>query len=517
MLPVGKKFYNIPQLKSTQHQRKKNAIFVENADCVDVITYLIASAVADDENFNKIFNDVQKVDKNYIEYINTYLEHGNRVRTYMARTKLLANWFQVDDFHEFKRMDCAQTLSQSIQMVISQFKDENIVRTIEEKKMESIGTVNMLFVEIDNTCNNEKLPSLTLKTANKLYDLIGVLEENPLKAHLLRNNKCYTYDSTFENFQVTKHATLKPKYLVFLFNKTDTLDGKLDGLKSVPLLHENDEKPEKPTFNTTKHHRSKNSILNKAEINCAPLIILKNGDASNGSNNRKSIVSTMTCSFDSISQIYFGAYVDFEWYNAEIRNKGSEYANFIVAAMETKAQKSLVYRLRNELLIKMFDVDEYERVIKVNCETFADKMFEKICEQDPHFNSITEVLSGKEPRHAKFVRFDLLNLDFENIEIYGYGIKNARCTTFNSIIVLDVEGIEKTAKLETISKDFEVNGQRFRLIGVVERQPNHFVAHVYRRNNRFETYDDMTPGQVQKTHLNANITCSLLFYCSDEK
>ncbi|KAJ6643150.1 hypothetical protein Bhyg_08106 [Pseudolycoriella hygida] len=86
----------------------------------------------------------------------------------------------------------------------------------------------------------------------------------------------------------------------------------------------------------------------------------------------------------------------------------------------------------------------------------------------------------------------------------------------NEVLVLDVErldkgGNHKAVKIKDISQDIRIQEKKFKLLGVVENTISHFVIHLRRNDDSFETYDDLKPSRPRKTPA-YEINAVLLFF-----
>lgn len=89
---------------------------------------------------------------------------------------------------------------------------------------------------------------------------------------------------------------------------------------------------------------------------------------------------------------------------------------------------------------------------------------------------------------------------------------------FSNSIIIDVHleiGIKQIA-LNEIPLTLELLGSGYRFFGCIEWQGSpktvgHFVAHIRRRGDRWETYNDLTK-KVNQPNLNAKVNIQLFFY-----
>lgn len=243
------------------------------------------------------------------------------------------------------------------------------------------------------------------------------------------------------------------------------------------------------------------------------------------------ILSTQTCSFDSIFQIYAAFYADSITFANIVKSDDTQYAELLKNLLKKDFDP---YKNRSEMLLRLFeeDVIDFAKNIKaLDTEMSINRMFMRLASNFPLLQSMMEykkcVCSFETPKTGKsFIPINLNSLDISNVQqsiafsnkIVNCPVCNASLSIFrdlNQIIAFDIEnvdenGMQEEIKISEISQNIDVQGKKYVLRGVVEYKSKHFVAHVRRNDGTWETYDDLKPAKPSKPP--TQIIAVMLFY-----
>lgn len=173
--------------------------------------------------------------------------------------------------------------------------------------------------------------------------------------------------------------------------------------------------------------RCKNSILGPLTPFKQLIPILRNGSRTIGTKNTQAILSTQTCPFDAIFEVFCACFVDLRDFGNKIKNDETDFSRFLESAFTKAFTKEVkdVYEERNELLLKLFPdlVMITENDIKViNCEMSINTMFMTLASSCPIIQSYNEFKKCVSCQFASqkvgktFIPTDLNSMDLKNIE-----------------------------------------------------------------------------------------------------
>lgn len=284
---------------------------------------------------------------------------------------------------------------------------------------------------------------------------------------------------------------------------------------------------------------------------------------------KPSIVTVNTCGFDSIFLIYTALYFDYQNYREEIElfvghSNFSElikkYFDIFKSKSTSKSKlkskassvSSDLYDDRNHILKELFTGGYYRKsdnVIKnnknifINCETGIGGLFGQIClEIGYNFASAIEMkfccnCGTTKGTILPFLTIDASDVDVCNIQksISSDHSKNKLCIAcrhdctiekiYNNVLVLEVEPnvdveSQTTVAIQNLEGSIKVE-KTYHLFAVIEYKPtiSHFVSHVKRKSNVWQTFDDMKPSETE-TDKKEEILPYMLFYrnggCDDD-
>lgn len=259
--------------------------------------------------------------------------------------------------------------------------------------------------------------------------------------------------------------------------------------------------------------RSAKSILNahQSDLNftCKKVFFLTNGHTTKAKN-----LTTMfenTCAFDAVSHILACMYSDHN-HVQKLFKDNSQMKMYKFISMQSSSTSSTIFKER-DVLLKSLDpiVKRSSNGFSVfDCTTSIDTIVQKLL---PH--TVYTVLTCKcnkgniAPNGYNYVPVNvqqLLKLGFKCLEecISLDGLLRARCKECNSkrkikfseYIIMnvqpDVEPLKgfKKIKISDIPLKVTIAGIEFNFSGIVEFKPGHFVSHILRKNNVWETYND---------------------------
>lgn len=280
---------------------------------------------------------------------------------------------------------------------------------------------------------------------------------------------------------------------------------------------------------THKHKkRCANSILEPSKPFCKQVPVLKNGYCYSGSKKVATTITTMTCAFDSIFQVYVALYADISMVKAKFDAEGAVFPTLVKDLFDHDIGD--IYRRRNDLLFECLS----ERVIKMknniqelNCEISVNPMFLRIAELTPAINSIKEiksceVCSTSKNKYYSSVPLELDKVNLSQLEDCLVMPRNTSCSCgkpyvrkleYNPIVAFDIERCvtsQPSVMLSEINQNVCLNEENYELRAIISHTPGHFKANVCRNNGTWETYDDLCPKKCVK--FVEPLTPAALFY-----
>lgn len=313
----------------------------------------------------------------------------------------------------------------------------------------------------------------------------------------------------------------------------------------------------------SKSTRANKSLLNPSVEACKSIISLKNGHLSFG---KPSIQTFNTCPFDSVYSVVAGMYTDFEMVKNQIDQiENCEFSKMVSQMFDddSKALKPIsmavkqnsLLRQRNKILNNIFEgtkrIVEFDNMRSINCSANVNYIIQKMLPTDLFSYTRKKQCDCCVETHISKRCF--IDINFEEYALSPIqslnecllnailadkrtvcpcgGSRNIVETNFSSFIMIDLQ-LEyriKTISLNDIPKTLNLFGVEFALYGCIEyigedihfsqnspdddseQSIGHYVAHIYRRNNLWELYDDLK-SHVPKSNTIAKVKGQVLFY-----
>lgn len=262
--------------------------------------------------------------------------------------------------------------------------------------------------------------------------------------------------------------------------------------------------------------RSKRSILNPQNVTVSMDIpIFSNGFTDAG------LQTKNTCAFDSLFSTFACIYSDYSKYQAAVdADQSSELCTFIKKVMAQKKITRRNYVDRNKMLLGLASqTTKVTKLTTLDCETGFGTIFDHICRKNNFFaSSILSRTCHSCEATFKLVRpllpisfngLDLKNLQNHIIHPEMEAEKCPKCKKicdaehhFNPVLALEVEAVsEETSKIKyrvgDLTQQINVHGSIWNVCGVAEHIGKHFICHMKRKNNTWQTYDDLSPKATE--------------------
>lgn len=287
------------------------------------------------------------------------------------------------------------------------------------------------------------------------------------------------------------------------------------------------------TLEKSKSRRAKFSILNAQNITiCQNVPLLENGFTGGGTTTQN------TCAFDSIFSIFACSYSDYSKFQVMVDQhySSSELCGFIRKVMMQKKVSRQTYIARNKMLYGYAEQSGSKtKLTSLNCKTGIGSIFAKICRGNEVLASsiLTRKCDNCEASFKlvrPFLPVITTNLDLTSLQNHIVDPTeqkescpqcNCICRAehqFSSLLALEVEPISaagtKKYRVGDLSSQIKVNNKKWNLSGVVEGIGGHFICHALRKNNVWETYDDLAVN-VAQMDTSRKLTVFMMFYlCS---
>lgn len=263
-----------------------------------------------------------------------------------------------------------------------------------------------------------------------------------------------------------------------------------------------------------KPRRSQNSILVPSK-DCSRLPVLKNANTWRARKTNQPVITSNTCPFDTLFQLYAACYFDSKSFRELAdRNTSSGFIRLLVEFCKL-GNIEVILEQRQQLLLAVFHdrVETIRNIRKLDCLMSVMDMFIALVEQNNILYSLTETRDcPNRLRHDYITRttfpISTRNLDVRHID-RSFRLKNntINCGTcragserhivrsFSPIIILDLDGVTSPGvKIHEIQPLLNVQGDEYKICGVIESLHYHFIAHVLRCNGEWQTYDDIHPN-----------------------
>lgn len=284
--------------------------------------------------------------------------------------------------------------------------------------------------------------------------------------------------------------------------------------------------------------RCRTSILEPHRPISRKVPILKNGHKKTGTKkgNTPYTVTLKTCSFDSVFHAFAACYFDIDAFKQRVESDNSRFSRLMKTALDLQ-DKAQTYTERDEILFELFPECfkvSTETITVFDCEMSIATMFMRLCQHFEILNSLEEhkycdkCEKSLEKVQKTFVPTNLNNVNIEQLQesiVQNFATKSncAACgerltklLEYNNIVAID---FEKTQPKEVYYVDFAnisnqiyLNNRKYALKAVIDYIDNieHFVTHVLRNDNKWETFDDLHIDHTLKPA--ARIHPVLLFY-----
>lgn len=274
-----------------------------------------------------------------------------------------------------------------------------------------------------------------------------------------------------------------------------------------------------------KSNRSVNSILEKAKPFTSHLPILPNGATTKGNRKNPTIISHNTCPFDALYQIYAAFFKDIQNIQTNINRSDRQFDIFIRESFFKKNIDEL-NGSRNHIFLSLFP----ERVFhgKKNIRILdvfmtINEMFNKLSENsNVIFSMKTKTVCGEcnsitnEKIHKyvpmrfvgewktiigdiqAFTEFDSFNSEM----CPKCSILLDSHITYNDVVVIHIEmaypdTLPHLIEMDKISNYILLSDKLYEFRAAVQYTSNHFIAHIKRNDDVWQTYDDLK-SSVQK-------------------
>lgn len=258
------------------------------------------------------------------------------------------------------------------------------------------------------------------------------------------------------------------------------------------------------------------------------LPILPNGSTTHGNRKKKTIICHNTCSFDAVYQVYAAIYKDSKSIENCINESDCVFDVFIKKSFTKKTLEEVVEE-RAHLLCSLLE----EKVVHCQENTITLDAYMCFNEMMKKLETISKVIySMEEIKHCKTCN---LNIDVKkhtyvprkfkgdwriilpNLQKYIYEMNEStdqvcetcfslldRETHFAEHVIIDIESCYPDDKIhpfkkDDVSKSITLKNQTYDFKAAVEYKPGHFIAHILRNNNIYETYDGLRSSRIQRT------------------
>lgn len=286
----------------------------------------------------------------------------------------------------------------------------------------------------------------------------------------------------------------------------------------------------------TNKDRNKNSILDphmRSHIN-HHVPLLPNGSELQRRN--KSFVLTDTCAYDSITSIYGTIYMDYSFMRNKIDNSTCKFAAFIKLLVQQKAIDSKIEFARFEFLKEVIPhaVKEMKNLVLFKCKTAISGLFSSMCKTNADILSSRRRIQrcskceSETISESPFLNCNFENFDFKNVQKSIVAEKTRVCDTclnktmeigenLYDIVAIDCESLNEIEQAPIAIKDIEnriqLKGDEYELLAAIEYDRNieHFTAHIKRKLNNWETYDDLS-RTINDTNISQEIFVFIIFY-----
>lgn len=301
---------------------------------------------------------------------------------------------------------------------------------------------------------------------------------------------------------------------------------------------------------------SRRSISSMLEPNigiCSGIMLLKNGYTTHG---KTSIQTTLTCSFDSLYFVVAAMYADYGNVKRQIDYLAPTcaFSKMVTTMFESfdsnTAKYRSLHRQRNEILLSIFEHRKLQfdsGLTFVKCDTNVNFLTERVLP--------TSLYSYSRKKHCSRCDMEIISnrcfvdINFEEFQsrpitdlngclldtLISEQPSTCTCdglptmfteTTFSNFIMIDLtlESTIQEITLNDIPKELNILGVHFALAACIEfigetpeyivpseNDVAHYISHILRSNNQWQTYDDKK-SQIFTSKINSKIKGQVVFY-----
>lgn len=286
-------------------------------------------------------------------------------------------------------------------------------------------------------------------------------------------------------------------------------------------------------------------------------MLLKNGHLSISKN---SIQTLNTCPFDSFYTIIAAMYADYEMIKNQIDQlePNCKVSHMVTSMFDNEKRMAIkqnsLLRQRNEILKSIFEgttrITQFESGLSsINCNANVNYLIPKALplnlfsylRKKQCSRCLDEIVSNRcfvdinidqfEQESISKLNMCLLDtLISEKLSMCACGgEKKVTLTEFSNFIMVDLQLKHRIreASLNEIPRKLRILGINFTIFGCIEfigddtevfdvnDAIGHYVSHIFRKNKRWERYDDLK-SKITKSDTNAKIKAQVLFYVKEK-
>lgn len=250
---------------------------------------------------------------------------------------------------------------------------------------------------------------------------------------------------------------------------------------------------------------------------------------------KTAIVMTHACTFNSVTSVFVAAYIDCPPMRNKIDNSTCKYAAFLKLLFQ-KGNDSTVEFARYEFLREIFPdrkaIKELKNLVSFNCDVSISGLFNSMCASNADIVSSRQRMekcsncAHQDVSASSFVNFNFDGFDFKNVQQCVVAERTRVCNKclkktmaiedqFHEIIAIDCESSQQNelTTITNIQNQINLNEEQYDLFAAIQYDPEmrHFIPHIKRISNNWETYDDLLP-QKSVTNINEEMFVFMLFY-----
>lgn len=535
----------ILRLQAIQQQDSRLKIMLQR-----VLGFLVTAE--DIETVKKIIINVFIVIFNRFEHITEVTEAKWELKTIVDQRRELVDEHNIEEnivatqtiFTEHSKFkNWVKTLVKHVQdnLVDTNLNDSNI----DSEKQREMSLVENIYYTKDEKKNLE----------NCLVNFLSTIPlwSNVMIKHFGSINKTATSSTTEAEFRNLKQIIFKnengirvdifvDKYLQYLIGRfkhslaeNKNQHGKLFGEdqdvdnsqgtiyevsqeiwrdKNVDVIES--KKPVKP-------NRSRHSILEAAKPFSAHIPILPNGNTTVGNKKKPTVICRNTCTFDALYQTYAAFYKDIPKFANIIENSELEFDVLVKSSFNVEKEEEII-ELRNDLICSTFPekiVFGPENTRTIDAYMCMNEMFHTLQSKSTILYSMKIICEdcSSEIDVRRYIptrfrgnwQYTIKNLDrYLDHEVYAYNNVCENCSSsrskieFNEVVVIEIENAYPDESIHPIEKDeiskvIILDRIKYGFRAAIQFTNKHFIAHILRGNNKWETYDGLNNAKVQRT------------------